>query len=109
MADATCLLPGAKGSVKLIRYGGRRSMRAGWPASKKKRTERIWATLLAVAALCWIWLPEREGQDRAVLSYTLAFPTLLLLAIWLLFFARLARRRRTFRRCTKTPPDGTQP
>jgi hypothetical protein len=29
MADATCLLPGAKGSVKLILYGGRRSVRAG--------------------------------------------------------------------------------
>ncbi len=60
---------------------------------------RWWpAALVAVAsavALGWVWLPDgRDGQGRVMLTFPIAFATLLLLAIWLVFFSRLPRRRR---------------
>lgn len=60
---------------------------------------RWWpAAIVAVAgafALGWVWLVgDREGQDRVMLTFPIAFVTLLLLAVWLVFFSRLPWRRR---------------
>ena len=58
-----------------------------WPAAV--------VALAGAAALGWVWLPEgRDGQSRVMLTFPIAFATLLLLAIWLIFFSRLSRSRR---------------
>ena len=66
-----------------------------WPAAL--------VALAAAVALGWVWLPDgRDGQGRVMLTFPIAFATLLLLAIWLVFFSRLPRRRRLWavaRRC----------
>jgi outer membrane protein assembly factor BamB len=61
-----------------------------WPAAA--------VALASASALAWVWLTEgRDGQDRVVRTFPIVFATLLLLAIWLIFFSRLSRsgRRRT--------------
>jgi outer membrane protein assembly factor BamB len=67
--------------------------------STSKTGIRWWpAALVALAAavtLGWVWLPDgRDGQERVMLTFPIAFATLLLLAIWLAFFSRLPGRRR---------------
>ncbi len=58
-----------------------------WPAAL--------VALASAVALGWVWLPDgRDGQGRVMLTFPIAFATLLLLAIWLVFFSRLPRRRR---------------
>ena len=50
----------------------------------------------AAAAVGWVWLSDggRDGQDRVLLTIPIAFATVLLLAIWLVFFSRLPWSRR---------------
>ena len=61
---------------------------------------RWWPALLvlvaAAAAVGWVWLSDggRDGQDRVLLTIPIAFATVLLLAIWLVFFSRLPWSRR---------------
>ncbi len=61
---------------------------------------RWWPALLvlvaAAAAVGWVWLSDggRDGQDRVMLTIPIAFATVLLLAIWLVFFSRLPWSRR---------------
>ncbi len=62
---------------------------------------RWWpAALVALAsafAIGWVWfIGDRDGQERVMLTFPIAFATLLLLAVWLVFFSRLpwSRRRR---------------
>jgi outer membrane protein assembly factor BamB len=67
---------------------------------QKPAGARWWpAALVALAGavtLGWVWLSDggRTGQDRVLLTFPIVFATLLLLAIWLVFFSRLPRRRR---------------
>jgi outer membrane protein assembly factor BamB len=60
---------------------------------------RWWPAAIALAAgacaLGWVWLiGDRDGQDRVMLTFPIAFGTLLLLAVWLVFFSRLPWSRR---------------
>jgi outer membrane protein assembly factor BamB len=59
-----------------------------WPA----------AVILAagVSVLAWVWWSDggRTGQDRVMMSYPVVLVTVLLLAIWLVFFSRVSRRAR---------------
>jgi outer membrane protein assembly factor BamB len=58
-----------------------------WPA--------VLVTLAGGVTLGWVWLSEgRDGQERVMTTFPIAFAMLLLLAIWLAFFSRLQRRRR---------------
>ena len=60
-----------------------------WPAAL--------VALGSALALGWVWLPEgADRQSRVMSTFPIAFATLLLLAIWLIFFSRLSRggRRR---------------
>jgi outer membrane protein assembly factor BamB len=61
---------------------------------------RWWPAAVVAAAgagvLAWVWLSDggRTGQDRVVMSYPVVLVTVLLLAIWLVFFSRASRRAR---------------
>jgi outer membrane protein assembly factor BamB len=60
---------------------------------------RWWpAAVIALAGVCalgWVWLPEdADRQSRVMSTFPIAFATLLLLAIWLIFFSRLSWSRR---------------
>jgi outer membrane protein assembly factor BamB len=59
-----------------------------WPAAL--------VALAGASTLGWVWLSDggRDGQDRVMLTFPIAFAMLLLLAIWLVFLSRLARKRR---------------
>ena len=70
----------------------------GAPLTAPARGVRWWpAALIAFASACalgWVWLPDRDGQERVMMTFPIAFATLLLLVIWLIFFSRLSRRGR---------------
>ncbi len=74
--------------------------RQGAPLTAPVRGIRWWpAALIAVACVCalgWVWLPDRDGQERVMMTFPIVFATLLLLAVWLMFFSRLSRRGRRF-------------
>ena len=59
-----------------------------WPA--------FLVVMAAAAAVGWVWLLDdsRDGQDRVMLTISIALGTVLLLAIWLVFLSRLPWSRR---------------
>jgi outer membrane protein assembly factor BamB len=58
-----------------------------WPAAG--------IAFVSAAALAWVWLPDGgDRQLRVMATFQIAFVTLLLLAIWLIFFSRLSRSGR---------------
>jgi outer membrane protein assembly factor BamB len=58
-----------------------------WPAAA--------IALLSACALAWVWLPDgADRQERVLSTFPIAFATVLLLAIWLVFFSRLSRSGR---------------
>ena len=67
--------------------------------SRKIAGIRWWpVAVIALAGACalgWVWLPEgADRQSRVLSTFPIAFATLLLLGIWLIFFSRLSRSRR---------------
>ena len=58
-----------------------------WPAAV--------VVLASAFAIGWVWfIGDRDGQERVMLTFPIAFATLLLLAVWLVFFSRLPWSRR---------------
>ena len=109
-APGSCADP--QGNVRDVGEGRRR--RSGEDTEDIKRSQtrmvmsdnsrkvpgiRWWpAAVIALAGACalgWVWLPEgADRQSRVMSTFPIAFATLLLLAIWLIFFSRLSRSRR---------------